>query len=88
MLAIADDASVGPLQDIDLPALRLRADFWEAVYDRLPEPGGATNSLPIATVPPGLLRQHSQEQRLVSAGLQRQLASGKAGWRTGEASVR
>lgn len=28
VLAIADDASVGPLQDIDLPDSRLRAVFW------------------------------------------------------------
>ncbi|HAV1831516.1 TPA: DUF1835 domain-containing protein [Enterobacter hormaechei subsp. steigerwaltii] len=148
ILAIADDASVGPLQDIDLPEPRLRAAFWETVFDgepdmagmdwhrelkqirfqlstllreadeiviwaglhpteqllrrrihgwlretsipvyevqpglndRQPEPGGATGSLPIAMVPPGLLRQRYQERRLVPAGLQRQLASEWEGW--------
>ncbi|KZP60129.1 hypothetical protein A3462_00565 [Enterobacter bugandensis] len=40
VLAIADDASVGPLQDIDLPAPRLRAAFWEAVFDGDPDMAG------------------------------------------------
>lgn len=40
VLAIADDASVGPLQDIDLPAPRLRAAFWEAVFDGEPDMAG------------------------------------------------
>ena len=143
VLAIADDASVGPLQDIDLLDPRLRAAFWEAVFDgdpdmagmdwyrelgeirfqlstllreadeiviwaghhpteqllrrRIhgwlretsipvyevppggyhgqPEPGEATGVMPIAMIPPDILRQRYQERRLVSAGLQRQLAS-------------
>lgn len=37
MLAIADDASVGPLHDIDLPEPQLRAAFWEAVFDGEPD---------------------------------------------------
>lgn len=40
VLAIADDASVGPLQDIDLPAPRLRAAFWEAVFNGDPDMAG------------------------------------------------
>lgn len=40
VLAIADDASVGPLQDIDLLDPRLRAAFWEAVFDGDPDMAG------------------------------------------------
>lgn len=36
VLAIADDVS----QDIDLPAPRLRAAFWEAVFDGDPDMAG------------------------------------------------
>ncbi|EJK8939086.1 MULTISPECIES: DUF1835 domain-containing protein [Enterobacteriaceae] len=148
VLAIADDASVGPLHDIDLPVPRLRAAFWEAVFngdpdmagmdwhrelgqiryqlsillregdeiviwaghhpteqllrrrihgwlqdistpvyevqcsldDTQPEAGGATGVMPIAMIPPDILCQRYQERRLVSAGLQRQLASEWEGW--------
>lgn len=148
VLAIADDASVGPLHDIDLPAPRLRAAFWEAVFDgdpdmagmdwqrelgqirfqlstlireadaiviwagyhpteqllrrrihgwlqhisipvyevqptladRQPEPGGAPGVMPIAMIPPDILRQRYQERRLVSTGLQRQMASEWESW--------
>ncbi|MBD3717536.1 DUF1835 domain-containing protein [Enterobacter hormaechei] len=40
VLAIADDASVGPLHDIDLPVPRLRAAFWEAVFNGDPDMAG------------------------------------------------
>ncbi|HAV1851663.1 DUF3658 domain-containing protein [Enterobacter hormaechei] len=156
VLAIADDASVGPLQDSDLPDPRLRAAFWEAVFDgdpdmagmdwyrelgeirfqlstllreadeiviwaghhpteqllrrrihgwlqetripvyevlpgrddRQPEPGGANGVMPIATIPPDILRQRYQERHLVSAGLQRQLASEWEDWRENGKGIR
>lgn len=156
VLAIADDASVGPLQDIVLPAPRLRAAFWEAVFDGdpdmagmdwyrelgairfqlstliseadeiviwaghhpteqllrrrsygwlqdistpvyevqsslvdgQPEPGGANVVMPIATIPPDILRLRYQERRLVSAGLQRQLAREWEGWRENGKGIR
>ncbi|ENN7017490.1 DUF1835 domain-containing protein [Enterobacter ludwigii] len=156
VLAIADDASVGPLQDIDLPAPRLRAAFWEAVFDGdpdmagmdwcrelgairfqlstliseadeiviwaghhpteqllrrrsygwlqdistpvyevqsslddgQPEPDGTNVVMPIATIPPDILRLRYQERRLVSAGLQRQLAREWEGWRENGKGIR
>ncbi|MDI6958164.1 DUF3658 domain-containing protein [Pantoea sp. Pa-EAmG] len=156
VLAIADDASVGPLQDSDLPAPRLRAAFWEAVFEgdpdmpsmawyhelgeirfqlstllreadeiviwaghhpteqllrrrihgwlwetsipvyevshaldnRQTEPGGTNGLMPITTIPPDILRQRYQQRRLVSAGLQRQLASEWEGCRENGKGIR
>jgi len=149
VLAIADDASVGPLKDIDLPAPLLRATFWEAVFDgesdmadmdwqgelrqiRLqlsdllreadeiviwaghhpteqllrrrihgwlqdtsipvyevqPEMDEAIGVMPIAMIPPDILRQRYQKRHLVSAGLQRRLASEWEDWRENGKGIR
>ncbi|WP_142911322.1 DUF3658 domain-containing protein, partial [Klebsiella pneumoniae] len=44
--------------------------------------------MPIAMIPPDILRQRYQERRLVSAGLQRQLASEWEDWRENGKGIR